>query len=46
LPKVACVGGSWLVKSDLIDGGRFDEITRLAREAVEVVKDMRGAKNV
>ncbi len=46
LPKVACVGGSWLVKSDLIDGGRFDDITRLTREAVEIVEDMRGTKDV
>lgn len=30
---IAC-GGSWMVKKDLIDGGRFDEISRLCREAV------------
>ena len=35
-PKVAACGGSWMVKSDLISQGRFDEITRLTREAVEL----------
>ena len=34
---IAC-GGSWLVKSDLIAGEKFDEITRLIREAVSLVK--------
>lgn len=29
---IAC-GGSWMVKKDLINAGRFDEITRLAAEA-------------
>lgn len=29
---IAC-GGSWMVKKDLINVGRFDEITRLAAEA-------------
>lgn len=46
LPKVACVGGSWLVRSDLIDGDRFDEVARLTREAAAVVKEMRGTKDV
>ena len=35
-PRVLAVGGSWLVKSSLVAEGRFDEITRLAAEAVEV----------
>ena len=34
LPQVLACGGSWMVKSELISGGRFDEITRLTREAV------------
>ena len=42
LPSVHCCGGSWLVKGDLITAGRFDEITRLAKEAVAVVSQMRG----
>ena len=35
-PKVPACGGSWMVKSDLISQGMFDEITRLTREAVEL----------
>lgn len=34
LPCVVAVGGSWLVKPELTRAGRFDEIERLAREAV------------
>ncbi len=33
-PKVIACGGSWMVKEDLISEGRFDEITRLAKQAV------------
>lgn len=33
-PRVLACGGSWMVKEDLINEGRFDEITRLAKEAV------------
>ena len=32
--KILCCGGSWMVKADLIDEGRFDEITALCQEAV------------
>lgn len=35
--KVLAVGGSWMVKSDLIKEGRFDEIARLSREAVNAM---------
>ncbi len=35
-PYVLAVGGSWLVKSQLIAEGKFAEITRRAAEAVEV----------
>lgn len=31
LPSVLAVGGSWLVKPDLLRAGRFDEVERLAR---------------
>ena len=41
-PSVYCCGGSWLVKANLISAGKFDEITRLAREAVSVVRQVRG----
>lgn len=33
-PKVHACGGSWMVKADLISSGKFDEITRLTKEAV------------
>jgi 2-dehydro-3-deoxyphosphogluconate aldolase/(4S)-4-hydroxy-2-oxoglutarate aldolase len=41
-PRVLAVGGSWLVKSSLIAEGKFEEITRLAAEAVEVRDRVRG----
>ncbi len=40
LPYVIACGGSWMVKSDLIASGRFDEITRLAAETVKLVKEL------
>jgi 2-dehydro-3-deoxyphosphogluconate aldolase/(4S)-4-hydroxy-2-oxoglutarate aldolase len=33
-PKILACGGSWMVKDDLVKAGKFDEITRLTREAV------------
>ncbi|MDD4495078.1 MAG: bifunctional 4-hydroxy-2-oxoglutarate aldolase/2-dehydro-3-deoxy-phosphogluconate aldolase [Eubacteriales bacterium] len=33
---IAC-GGSWMVKSDLLNEGKFDEITRITREAVKTM---------
>lgn len=41
-PAVFCCGGTWMVKEDLIDEGRFDEVERLCREAVELMKGVRG----
>jgi 2-dehydro-3-deoxyphosphogluconate aldolase/(4S)-4-hydroxy-2-oxoglutarate aldolase len=41
LPSVHACGGSWLVKRSLIDAGDFDEITHRAREALEVVRQVR-----
>lgn len=38
---IAC-GGSWMVKKDLIKEGKFDEITRLTKEALDIVKEIRG----
>ncbi|MGQ9425943.1 bifunctional 4-hydroxy-2-oxoglutarate aldolase/2-dehydro-3-deoxy-phosphogluconate aldolase [Gilvimarinus sp. F26214L] len=32
LPNVICVGGSWMVKPQLIQAGQWSEIERLARE--------------
>lgn len=36
LPVVAAAGGSWMVAKDLVNGGRWDEVTRLTREALEL----------
>ena len=36
--KVIACGGSWMVSKELIDAGNFEEITRLCKEAVEIVK--------
>jgi 2-dehydro-3-deoxyphosphogluconate aldolase/(4S)-4-hydroxy-2-oxoglutarate aldolase len=33
LPNVLCVGGSWVAEASLLRDGRWDEVTRLAREA-------------
>jgi 2-dehydro-3-deoxyphosphogluconate aldolase/(4S)-4-hydroxy-2-oxoglutarate aldolase len=41
-PSVHCCGGSWLVKANLISAGKFDEITRLTRDAVSLVRQVRG----
>jgi len=32
--KIIACGGSWMVKGDLVKAGKFDEITKLTREAV------------
>ena len=39
--NIVCCGGSWMVKGDLIAEGKFDEITALTKEAVELVKRIR-----
>lgn len=40
--KIVACGGSWMVKGDLVDAGKFDEIEKLTKEAVELVKKIRG----
>ena len=40
--KIVACGGSWMVKADLIDSGDFGKITQLTKEAVELVKSIRG----
>lgn len=37
LPNVACIGGSWIVPRGLIEAKRFDEITKLTKQAVELL---------
>lgn len=36
--KIIACGGSWMVNGALVKEGNFEEITRLTREAVELVK--------
>ena len=40
--RILACGGSWMVKSDLVDAGKFDAIEKLARECVDIVKESRG----
>lgn len=40
--KIFAVGGSWMAKRQMIADGRFEEIARLARQASDVVKQIRG----
>ncbi len=39
--KIACCGGTWMVKSDLISAKKFDEITALCKEAVGIMLDFK-----
>ncbi len=41
LPMVHACGGSWMVAPALINGGQFDQITRLTAEAVALVHQIR-----
>jgi len=41
MEKVHAVGGSWMAKRQMIADGRFDEIARMAKEASDVVKQIR-----
>lgn len=38
--KVFACGGSWMVRKELIDAGKFDEIASLTRKAVGLVADL------
>ncbi len=41
-PVICACGGSYMVTADLIDNGKWDEITQLCKESVEIVKKARG----
>lgn len=41
--KIVACGGSWMVKSDLIEAGKFDEIKAMTAEAVALVKEIKEA---
>ena len=40
--KIAACGGSWMVKADLVDNKQFDKIAEMTKEAVDLVKKIRG----
>lgn len=40
-PAILACGGSWMVKKNLVHEGKFDEIEKLVREAVELVSEAR-----
>lgn len=40
-PVIAARGGSYMVTADLIEGGKWDEITDLCKKSVEIVKEAR-----
>lgn len=40
-PQIAACGGSYMVTADLIDAGNWEEITRLCKESVAIVKEAR-----
>ena len=42
LPNVVACGGSWMATGSMISEGKFDEITRLSREARAIVHRTRG----
>jgi 2-dehydro-3-deoxyphosphogluconate aldolase/(4S)-4-hydroxy-2-oxoglutarate aldolase len=42
LPSVAACGGSWFVKKEWLAASDFASVTRLAAEAAQVVKEVRG----
>jgi 2-dehydro-3-deoxyphosphogluconate aldolase/(4S)-4-hydroxy-2-oxoglutarate aldolase len=39
--KIHAVGGSWMAKRGMISEGKFDEIRRMAKEASDLVKQIR-----
>ena len=41
-PVIAACGGSYMVTADLIDNGKWDEITELCKKSVQIVKEARG----
>lgn len=40
--NILAVGGSWMAKRQMITEGQFDEITGMAKQASDVVKQIRG----
>jgi 2-dehydro-3-deoxyphosphogluconate aldolase/(4S)-4-hydroxy-2-oxoglutarate aldolase len=42
IPQVAACGGSWIVTPELLREARYEEVTRLTREAVAIIAGVRG----
>ena len=42
--KIIACGGSWMVKGELIEAGEFDKICQMTKEAVALVKEIRGER--
>ncbi len=40
--KIFACGGTWIAKKELIDAGDFEAISKLAKEASDIVKKVRG----
>ncbi len=40
-PVIAACGGSYMVTADLIENGKWDEITDLCKKSVEIIKEAR-----
>ena len=40
--KILACGGSWMVKGSLVEAGEFGKIEAMTKEAVEIVKEVRG----
>lgn len=40
--RILACGGSWMVKADLVKAGDFETITKLTKEAADLVKECRG----
>ena len=40
--RIVCCGGSWMVKKELVQAGAFEKICELTKEAVAMVKELRG----
>lgn len=40
-PRIHAIGGSWMAKRQMIADGQFDEITRMTKEASDLVRKVR-----
>lgn len=46
MEKIHAVGGSWMARRQMIADRKFDEITRMAKQASEVVKQIRSSSSL